>query len=166
MSKQIGLPIKADKIVFQTTTLTFLGLELDSEFMEIRLPLDKLGKLKDRLNHFKFKKNATLRELQSLIGLSNFVCSVVPPGRAFLRRLIDITIGLSKPHHHRRLNKEARSDIQAWLIFVESFNRKCLFLSDRWETSEQLNLYTDARILDLGVCFENIGSQSNGLLTG
>jgi hypothetical protein len=56
------------KTVFPTTTLTFLGLELDSELMEIRLPLDKLGKLKDQLNHFKFKKKATLRELQSLIG--------------------------------------------------------------------------------------------------
>jgi hypothetical protein len=64
MSKQIGLPIKADTTVFPTTTLTFLGLELDSELMEIRLPLDKLGKLKDQLNHFKFKKKATLRELR------------------------------------------------------------------------------------------------------
>jgi hypothetical protein len=27
---------------------------------------------------------------------------------------------------------------------VESFNGKCLFLSDKWGTSEQLNLYTDA----------------------
>ena len=121
--------------------------------MEIRLPLDKLGKLKDQLNHFKFKKKATLRELQSLIGLLNFACSVVPPGRAFLRRLIDLTIGLSKPHHHRRLNKEARSDIQAWLIFVESFNGKCLFLSDRWETSEQLNVYTDASNIGFGGLF-------------
>jgi hypothetical protein len=40
MSKQIGLPIKADKTVFPTTTLTFLGLELDFELMEIRLRLD------------------------------------------------------------------------------------------------------------------------------
>jgi hypothetical protein len=61
MSKQIGLPIKADTTVFPTTTLTFLGLELDSELMEIRLRLDKLGNLKDQLNHFKFKKKATLR---------------------------------------------------------------------------------------------------------
>jgi hypothetical protein len=153
MSKQIGLPIKADKTVFPTTTLTFLGLDLDSELMEIRLPLDKLGKLKDQFNHFKFKKKSTLRELQSLIGLLNFACSVVPPGRAILRRLIDLTIGLSKPHHYRRLNKEARSDIQAWLIFVESFNGKCLFLSDRWGTSEQLNLYTDASNIGFGGLF-------------
>jgi hypothetical protein len=45
MSKQIGLPIKADKTVFPTKTLTFLGLELDFELMEIRLRLDKLGNL-------------------------------------------------------------------------------------------------------------------------
>jgi hypothetical protein len=40
MSKQIGLPIKANKTVFPTTTLTFLDLELDFELMEIRLRLD------------------------------------------------------------------------------------------------------------------------------
>jgi hypothetical protein len=83
MSKQIGLPIKADKTVFPTTTLTFVGLDLDSELMEIRLPLDKLGKLKDQFNLFKFKKKSTLRELQSLIGILlasvyKFNCSDVP----------------------------------------------------------------------------------------
>jgi hypothetical protein len=59
----------------------------------------------------------------------------------------------SKPHYYRRLNKEARSDIQAWMIFVESFNGKCLCLSDRWETSEQLNLNTDASNIGFGVLF-------------
>ena len=78
---------------------------------------------------------------------------MVPPSRAFLRRLIELTIGLSKPHYYRRLNKEARSDIQAWLIFVESFNGKCLCLSDRWETSEQLNLNTDASNIGFGGLF-------------
>jgi hypothetical protein len=92
-------------------------------------------------------KKSRLRELQSLIGILNFACSVVPPGRAFLRRLIDLTIGLSKPHHHRRLNKETRLDIQAWLIFVESFNGKCLFLSDRWGTSEQLTIGKNSQIV-------------------
>ena len=67
-----------------------------------------------------------------------------PPGRAFLKRLIELTIGLSKPHYYRRLNKEARS---------ESFNGKWLFLSDRWETSEQLKLNTDASNIGFGGLF-------------
>ena len=41
-------------------------------------------------------------------GFSPFACSVVVPGRTFLRRLIDLTKGIKKAHHHIRLNKDAR----------------------------------------------------------
>lgn len=49
----------------------------------------------------------------SLIGLLNFACSVVcPPGRAFLRRLIDLIIGISKAHHSIWLTSLAHADIK------------------------------------------------------
>ena len=47
----------------------------------------------------KGRQKVTLRELQSLIGLLNFACLVVVPGTAFLRRLINLTIGVKRPHH-------------------------------------------------------------------
>lgn len=56
-------------------------------------------------------------------------------GRTFLRRIIDLTIGLSKPYHHRRLNKESRADLQAWSIFLENFNGRALFHSGITHTS-------------------------------
>ena len=119
LANDINLPIKSEKTVSQCTTLTFMGLEIDSIKFEIRLPEDKLLRLGKTLNVFKRKRTATLRELQSLIGLLNFACSVVPPGRTFLRRIIDLTKGIQKPYHHRRLNAEARADLQAWSIFIE-----------------------------------------------
>jgi hypothetical protein len=39
------------------------------------------------------KIKMTFREIQSLIGLLNFACCVVVSGRAFLRRLISLTVG-------------------------------------------------------------------------
>ena len=81
MSKQIGLPIKADKTVFPTTTLTFLGLDLDSELMEIRLPLDKLGKLKDQFNHFKLKKKIHI-ERTTVINRPIKLCMFSGPSRS------------------------------------------------------------------------------------
>ena len=72
----------------------------------------------------------------------NFCCSVVTPERAFLRRLIDLTAGVTRPHHHIRFNTEPKNDIRMWLQF--SVNGRAFFLSERWDTSSTLELYTDA----------------------
>ena len=60
--------------------------------MEGRLPQDKIGNLK-----------VQLKELQSLIGLLNFACSVIVPGWAFLRRLIYLTKGVRSAKRFIRL---------------------------------------------------------------
>ena len=129
LAKDINLPIKSENIVLHTTKITFWGLEIDSWTFEIRLPQDKLIHLRQALAKFKKKRTATLRELQSLIGLLNFACNVVPPGRPFLRRIIDLTRGIQKPHHHRNLDKNACSDLEAWSIFIEHFNGRAIFPS-------------------------------------
>ena len=142
--KDIDIPIKEAKTVLLCTLLTFIGIELDSVLMEKRLPKEKLEKIRALLSTYKNKTSITLRELQSIVGLLNFACSVATPGRPFLRRLIDLSTGLTKPHHHRKLNEEARADLNAWSIFIDHFNGKSFFLSEHWENSVILNLFTDA----------------------
>jgi len=68
----------------------------------------------------------------------------VCPGRAFLRRLIDLTKKVSNPFYLIRLTCEARADLQAWKMFMSGFNGKSIFLKDGWENSKTLNLYSDA----------------------
>jgi hypothetical protein len=153
LAKDINIPIKEEKTVLPTTVLTFLGLEFDTLNCEIRLPEDKLASLREILSRFMRKRTATLHELQSLIGLLNFACSVVPPGRTFLRRIIDLTRGIQKPHHHRNLNKESRADLKAWSMFINNFNGKAFFPSGRMHTSESLHLYTDASNVGYGGVF-------------
>ena len=90
----LGIPMAPEKTFGPSTILTFAGVELGTIRCESRLPEDKLLKCKQLIAEFIKKKKATLRELQSLTGVLNFACSVVVPGRCFLRRLIDLTIGL------------------------------------------------------------------------
>ncbi|XP_045198533.2 uncharacterized protein LOC123552851 [Mercenaria mercenaria] len=149
-AKYCGIPINPSKTVLPCTTITFVGIELDSVAMEMRLPEDKIIKIRTLLNHYQRRKKLTLQELQSLIGLLNFACAVIRPGRAFLRRLIDLTVGLKKSFHKRRLTLEARADLTAWSSFMNKFNGKSLFLEDRWYTSDFLELYTDASNLGFG----------------
>lgn len=155
LMSELNIPIKSSKTCLPSTVLSFVGIELDSISMEKRLPMDKVTKIKLLLAQFKSRKHVTLRDLQSLIGLLQFACSVVTPGRPFLRRLIDLTIGLRLPYHRRRLTLEAKADLHAWSIFIDHFNGKSLFLDTVWATSETLHLFTDASNVGFGGFLQN-----------
>ena len=98
----------------------------------------------------------TLREVQSLTGLLNFACSIILPGRAFLRRRIDLTVGIQSPFHFIRLKREVKADVEVLQEFLDEYNCKSFFLEDFWHTSELLNLYIDASgSLGFGALFQN-----------
>ena len=140
----LGVPIAEGKTMGPFTSLQFAGISLDSITMQASLPDDKLAKCREQLTLCYRRKSVTLRELQSLIGLLNFTCSVIVPGRAFLRRLIDLTKGVRNPRHFIRVTRECKLDIQVWLSFLQQYNGKSFFLPDRWLTSKNLQLYTDS----------------------
>lgn len=144
LASRVGIPMKKEKTVLPTTCLTIYGIEVDSHLMLCRLPQDKIEKISLALSETYKRKRITLRELQSLIGLLNFACLVVCPGRTFLRRLIDLTMGVVNPRHYIKLTKEARADLNAWKLFIESFNGCSMFLPDDWVSSDHLSLYSDA----------------------
>ena len=77
LCKEIGVPLAPDKTVAPCRVIEFLGITLDAEQMEARLPQDKLAKGRALLEEFLTKEKVTLRELQSLIGVLNFACTVV-----------------------------------------------------------------------------------------
>ena len=130
MCNYLGVPFVPEKTVGPVTVLQFAGITIDSVLLEARSPEDELAKCRVMLHNFFTRRTVTLKELQPLIGLLNFTCTVVAPVRAFLRRLIDLTKGIQKPHHHIRLSKGAKSDILIWLRFLEDFNGKSFFFND------------------------------------
>lgn len=144
MCTDIGVPISLEKTCGPKQVITYLGYELDSTKMECRLPEDKIIKCVDKIQFALEQTKLTLKELQSIIGLLNFACNVVLPGRAFLRRLIDLTIGIKKQFYRIRMTKEVKEDLNVWLDFLSNFNGSSMFLPDRWISSSELKLYTDA----------------------
>ena len=112
--------------------------------MEARLPNNKLEKCRFMLSEFLKHKKVSLKEMQSLIGLLNFTCSGVLPGRTFLRRMINITVGVRHPTHLIRLTQDVKEDLKMWLQFLDHLNGKSFFLDFIWLSSRALNLYTDS----------------------
>ena len=92
------------KVEGPATSLTFLGIQLDTERMEIRLPADKLARLQALIWRWREKKACIKRDLLSLIGHLQQASRVIPSGRSFLRRMIDVSKSVPELHHHIRLN--------------------------------------------------------------
>jgi hypothetical protein len=141
--QDIGVPIAHEKTTIPATTLVFLGIEFDTIQMTMRLPQDKLFKLKSNIQACLKSKKVTLKFLQSLIGLLNFACKVVAPGRALCRRLIDLTIGIRKPHHKIKINADTKADLQVWLNFLQQYNGVTL-IHNIWTADTCLQLFTDS----------------------
>ena len=93
---ELGLPFAKRKFAGPATCITILGIEIDTVAGQLRLPEDKLVRIKTLLVSWQFKKGCSCRELESLVGLLNHACKVVRPGRSFLRRMIVSTRWLSQ----------------------------------------------------------------------
>ena len=63
---KLGLPLSVKKTAGPSKVLEYLGVILDSEQMEARLPLDKLRRITDAVNSFQSRTSCTKRELLSL----------------------------------------------------------------------------------------------------
>ncbi|XP_061185481.1 uncharacterized protein LOC133193533 [Saccostrea echinata] len=66
LCKALGIPLAIDKTVGPVTKLTYLGLKIDTCLGQVRIPNDKLIKLKISLTEMTNKSKVTLKEMQSL----------------------------------------------------------------------------------------------------
>ena len=154
--KDIGVPISMEKTFGPLQSLPFLGIQLDTVSMSSSLPADKIEKFLNIITEFQHSKSVTLHKLQSLTGMLNFACQVIEPGRAFSRRLYNLSIGLSKPYHHVKITQEVKDDLSVWESFLKSYNGRTFFLDYYWLNNSYLNLYTDAAsTLGFGAVFQN-----------
>ena len=135
------LPLK--KCEGPTTRIIFLGIELDSIEMSARLPAEKLTELID-LREWRSKKSYKPKEVQSLVGKLNHACSVIPCGRTFLRRLIDLLKGAQRFRPFLRLNKQCQLDIAWWQEFLPSWDGVYFFDLPNWAPSPDISLSSDA----------------------
>jgi len=120
--KKLGMPLEPNKEEGPSEVITFLGLEIDSINMEVRLPQVKLGELKATLKKWRGMKSCRRRDLESIVGSLNHACKAVRPGRAFKRRLQDLLVTVDRDGRRVRLNHEARADIEWWHQFGLSWN--------------------------------------------
>ena len=106
---KLGVPVAEDKQEGPSTTITFLGIELDSARQELRLPPQKLTSLQQEIQTWLTRSHK--RQLLSLIGKLSFAAKVILAGRLFLHRLIDFSTTVKPLNHHVTLYSQERANI-------------------------------------------------------
>ena len=121
LCEELNVPVAEEKTEWASTEIKFLGILLDGKNKCLTIPEDKRLKTINWLKYFLDKKKSTIKELQRLSGLLNFLTRAIFPGRAFTRRMYAKFRGPMKelrPYHHVRLDQEFKSDCMVWLEFL------------------------------------------------
>lgn len=84
------------------------------------------------------------RELLSLLGHLSFAMRVIPQGRSFVPRLLDLAKSVKKLHDMVKLDAGCRSELRFWSILLDEWNGISFFYNENLESSIALKLYTDA----------------------
>lgn len=142
---EANLPTEPDKDKGPATVINFLGIELDTNKLEVCLPPEKLAQLKISLEKWQGWKACKKRELLSLIGSLNHACKAVRAGRSFLRRLIDTSTAAKQLNQFVRLTVSARSDIAWWHHYSALWNgTSMMFTVDKAKPQGNISIVSDA----------------------
>ena len=85
---ELGIQEALHKVCRPATIMIWLGIIFDSERMTMAIPEPKMDEIMTILDVWAHKSRATQREMQSLLGLLQFVASVSPPTRIFTNRIL------------------------------------------------------------------------------
>ena len=112
--------------------------------MEIRLPNDKLLRIWSTLAKWLHKKKVTKGEILSLVGLLQHATKVVRCGRTFTARMYATVAKVQELHYFTRLNREFKSDLAWWHVFVQHWNGLSMLQSPNLCPPTQITIQTDA----------------------
>ena len=141
---QLNVPLAAHKTMGPCTELEYLGIILDSNKLQARLPSEKVVRMLDILSSLENKKSCTKRELLQLLGHLNFAARVIPPGRSFVSYLLKIAHSVKQLSYHVHLNEECREDISMWKLFLQHWNGVSMFHDNQRTVAADMQLFTDA----------------------
>jgi len=141
LCEEVGLSIKESKKE-EGTTVSFAGIELDTQEMAIRLPTKKLLKAQTIVHSAREKASVSLLELQRTTGYLTFASTMVPLGGTFLRHLYNMQLyfppGSGQQRH--RISSEAQKDLAWWAEVLSDNPQRSIALQRR----EIIRTWSDA----------------------
>ena len=141
---ELGVVLNAPKSV-SGRQITVLGILVDTQRMEVRLPEDKQARAMSGVSAVLRAGCVSYRTLESLIGYLSYCATVAPLGRTFTRQMWDALGDLRglPPTVARRLPGGLRKDLCWWRDFLDGWEGRSILCQRR----RRVLLYTDASSL-------------------
>ena len=73
-----------------SSSLSVLGIKIDTIVMELQLPGEKMKRLRMLFSVRQGRQSGQWKDLESLVGMMKHASKVMCPGRIFLRRMYDL----------------------------------------------------------------------------
>ena len=118
---ELGVVQAEAKICLPSQYMVWLGIQFDTIAMSMSIPKAKLAEIMDCLERWRGKLRATRKEMQSILGLLNFVASVAPPARLFTNRMLD-DLREAPPAGSTSLSCQFKQDVQFFAELLPRFN--------------------------------------------
>ena len=119
---ELRIPVSLPKLEGPSTTVTFLGIILDSARLELRLPPDKVERIRGLVRSWLGRRSGRRSDLESLLGHLSHAAVVVKPGHIFLRQLFSLLAKVEGRHHFVHLNAVAKADLAWWDCFLQDWH--------------------------------------------
>ena len=165
---RIGCPISDDKTEWATDAIIFLGILINGKDHCLCIPEEKRRKALGMIDWVIQNRKVTIRFVQQLTGMLNFLNRAIVPGRAFTKgmydklKLRDRQGNLLKQYHHMKLGESFIEDCRIWKQFLmnASASELCRPFIDlnQFAEAETLQFYSDVslnRKLGMGSIYKN-----------
>ena len=129
---EIGCPYSPEKTEWATIRIVFLGILLDGRMQILIVPEEKRIKALNILNWVVDRRTITIKTVQRLTGILNFLNKAIVVGRTFTRGLyaklrMTTSDGRQlKSYHHVNVNTEFRCDCLIWKWFLMDHHNRLM----------------------------------------
>ena len=119
--RELGLLENLEKACPPATVQLVLGIIIDTVNGTLSVPRERMENILALVSDWQEKVNCTKVELQSLIGVLQFVTKCVWQSKVFMNRLLEALRGI-KDKKAVRLSDSFQKDLKWWAMFMHKFN--------------------------------------------
>ncbi len=141
---ELGIPLAQDKTAGPSTSIEFLGINLDSQKFQASLPKEKIDRTILVASTLAANPTCSKRELLSVLGHLNFAMRIIPQGRPFISHLLTLASSTHALEDQIALTDSCRNELSLWISFFKRWNGLSFFYNNLISSPVDIQLFTDA----------------------